>query len=304
MRSSNQTGERPVANPGHLDNFISPGSGKTADVAVQIHAHVPSAESYEPRPLIAVTTSEVRTGLSVVSTPEGEPPQEEMALGLRYLKAIESAGGIPVVVPPLQPDAVEPLLASIAGVCLSGGPDLDPIAYGERRHTRTGPTWGELDVLELALARAADARRLPILAICRGLQVLNVARGGTLHQHLPDVVGDGVRHRQQESSATSTHAVSLTGPSLLRQALGCSKLEVNSFHHQAVATLGGGLRVTGRATDGTIESIEALDRDFVVGVQWHAECLTARVDQAGLFAAFVDSTRGLSQARERFASVA
>lgn len=273
-------------------------------MTIPIQMQASEADASETRPLIAVTTSEVRTGQSVVSTPEGEPPQEEMALGLRYLKAIEAAGGIPVVVPPLKPDAVEPLLASVAGVCLSGGPDLDPVAYGERRHSRTGPTWGELDALELALARAADARRLPILAICRGLQVLNVARGGTLHQHLPDVVGEAISHRQREAGSKATHPVSLAGPSLLRQALGCATLEVNSFHHQAVATLGDGLRVTGHAPDGTIEGLEALDREFVVGVQWHAECLTARADQAGLFEAFVDSARRIDEARERLAAVA
>ena len=276
----------------------------TTAVAVPLHTQAPLARACQARPLIAVTTSEVRAGQSVVSTPQGEPPQEEMALGLRYLKAIEAAGAIPVVVPPLQPDAVEPLLASVAGVCLSGGPDLDPVAYGERRHTRTGPTWGELDALELALARAAYARRLPILAICRGLQVLNVARGGTLHQHLPDVVGEGISHRQREGGTKSTHSVSLSGPSLLSGALGCSRTDVNSFHHQAVATLGDGLRVTGRAPDGTVEGLEAVDRDFVVGVQWHAECLTGREDQFGLFLAFVDSARRFDEARERFARVA
>lgn len=278
----------------------------TSTVLVRMHSEEEALETStgDARPLIAVTTSEVRTAMSVTSTPEGEPPQEEMALGLRYLKAIEAAGGLPVVVPPLQLDAVEPLLSSVAGVCLSGGPDLDPVAYGEQRHARSGPIWSELDKLELALARAADARRLPILAICRGMQVLNVARGGTLHQHLPDVVGDGISHRQGERGTTPTHWVSLTDTSLLNQVLGCRETKVNSFHHQAVATLGEGLLVTGRAPDGTVESIEAPDRDFVLGVQWHAECLTARADQAALFQSFVESARRFDHAAQRFARVA
>jgi putative glutamine amidotransferase len=222
-----------------------------------------------------------------------------MSLGLRYLKAIEAAGGIPVVVPPLAPDAVESLLDCVAGVCLSGGPDLDPVAYGELRHARTGPTWGELDVLELALARAADARGLPMMAICRGLQVLNVARGGTLHQHLPEIVGEGINHRQCESGTKTTHAVSLTSSSLIGQVMGCLELKVNSFHHQAIATLGDGLLVSGRAPDGTIESVEAPDREFVVGVQWHAECLTARTEQMRLLTAFVNSALRFEAAQRR-----
>ena len=179
-----------------------------------------------------------------------------------------------------------------------------PLAYGEQRRARIGPTWNDLDALELALARAADARRIPILAICRGLQVLNVARGGTLHQHLPDVVGDSISHRQRDAGSQPTHWVSLTSSSLLSQLVGCERVHVNSFHHQAVATLGEGLRVTGRASDGTVESIEAPDRDFVMGVQWHAECLTTRAEQAALFRAFVDRAGGAGQATERFARVA
>jgi Peptidase C26 len=150
------------------------------------------------RPLIAVSTSEIRRSRAVAPTPQGEPPQDEMALALKYLRAIEAAGGLPVVVPPLHVSRVEALLSRVAGVCLSGGPDLDPESSGERRHALTGPIESELDVYELELARAADARGLPVFAICRGMQVLNVARGGTLHQHLPDVVSDGIAHRQQE----------------------------------------------------------------------------------------------------------
>jgi len=256
------------------------------------------------RPLIAVTTSEVRAGTAVTPTRHGEPPQLEMALGLKYLHAIESAGGIPVVIPPLQVDCLDDLLARVAGVCLSGGPDLDPESYGERRHERTGPIESQLDKFELALAKAADARRLPILAICRGMQLLNVARGGTLHQHLPDVVGERIVHRQSEVGERPTLWVSLASPSRLSQILERRRAKVNSFHHQAVATLGEGLTVTGRASDGTIESVESVDREFVVGVQWHAECLIDRFGQAALFRAFVDAAGQFDEAGARFAHVA
>jgi putative glutamine amidotransferase len=268
---------------------------------IQQHRHT---RTHGPRPLIAVTTSEVRPGTAVTPTRHGEPPQLEMALGLKYLHAIESAGGIPVVVPPLQVDCLEPLLDRVAGVCLSGGPDLDPESYGERRHARTGPTESQLDTFELALAQAADARRLPILAVCRGMQLVNVARGGTLHQHLPDVVGERIIHRQSEAGERPTHWVSLAATSRLSQILERRRTKVNSFHHQAVATLGTGLIVTSRASDGTIESVEAVDRDFVVGVQWHAECLVDRFGQAALFRTFVEAAAQFEEAAARFAHVA
>jgi putative glutamine amidotransferase len=239
--------------------------------------------------LIAVTTSEIRPGHP--ATPEGEPSQPEMVLGLKYLTAIERSGGIPVVVPPLDHDAIEPLLDRASGVCLSGGPDLHPAAYAERGHLLLGPTWPELDEFELALARAADRRNLPILAICRGLQVLNVARGGSLHQHLPDVVGRRISHRQEEPAHHPTHWVTLGAHGRLRRILECGRTRVNSFHHQAVAELGSGLVVTSQSADGTIESLEAEDRDFVVAVQWHAEALVDRPRQAGLFTAFVEAAR-------------
>lgn len=243
------------------------------------------------RPLIAVSTSEIREHRSTGLTPEGEPAQREMALGLRYLRALEAAGAIPLVCPPLAPDAIGPLLDQVAGVCLSGGPDLDPIAYGACRHELTGPSWAELDRFELGLARAADAAGLPILAICRGMQVLNVSRGGTLHQHLPDVAGDRLRHRQAEVSDKPTHWITLDPASQLGAVLGRRRKMVNSFHHQAVASLGSRLRVTATASDGTIEAIEAIDRDFVLGVQWHAECLVGQPEHAAVFGAFVDAAR-------------
>jgi putative glutamine amidotransferase len=258
----------------------------------------------KPRPLIAVTTSEVRAGAAVTQTEHGEPPQLEMALGLKYLHAIEAAGGIPVVLPPLQADCLEPLLDRVSGVCLSGGPDLDPHSYGERRHSLTGPTESQLDTFELALARAADERGLPLLAVCRGMQVLNVARGGTLHQHLPDIVGERIVHRQTEVGARPTHWVSLTPGTRLSQILDRGRTKVNSFHHQAVAELGAGLTVTSRASDGTVESVEAVDREFVVGVQWHAECLVDRFGQAGLFRAFVAAASQFEEAAAGFADVA
>jgi putative glutamine amidotransferase len=263
-----------------------------------------TAVNAESRPLIGVSTSEMRASANVTPTPEGEPPQEEMALGMRYLRAIEQAGGIPVVIPPLSTAAIEPLLGKLAGLCLSGGPDVDPVAYSAARHAALGPSWRALDEFELGLVTAADARRLPILAICRGLQVLNVSRGGTLHQHLPEIVGGRITHRQLAPGATSTHWAAFTGQSRLQRILGGSRTKVNSFHHQAVETVGEGLVVTARASDGTVEGLEAADREFVLAVQWHAECLVDRPGQARLFAALVEAAVQFDEARSRFARVA
>lgn len=251
-----------------------------------------TTESLGPqRPLIVVTTSEMRTREATTPPDHGEPPREEMALGLTYMRAIERAGGIPVVVPPLAEDCIQPLLDNAAGVCLSGGPDLDPVAYGAHRHSLAGPSWRALDRFELALAQAADARGLPMLAICRGLQVLNVARGGTLHQHLPDVVGDRIVHRQHEPGTQPTHAVRLSAAGRLSTIVATRHTMVNSFHHQAIAVLGDRLVATGWADDGTIEAVEAADREFVMAVQWHAETLVECEGNAALFGAFIAAAR-------------
>lgn len=241
------------------------------------------------KPLIGVTTSEVRAGTQVSQTPQGEPPRREMALGLTYLRAIESAGGLPVVIPPLELEAVEPLLERFSGLCLSGGPDLDPASYHERRHPDLGPVEPELDRFELELARRADARALPILAICRGQQALNVARGGTLHQHLPDRPGTTIEHRQRAPGERPTHSVAITAGSRLARLMSRRKARVNSFHHQAVDRLGAGLRAVAWSPDGVIEGVEAPAREFLVGVQWHAEILVARRDNAALFEGLVQA---------------
>jgi putative glutamine amidotransferase len=231
------------------------------------------------KPLIGITTSELRSSSAGTLRRHGEPPHAEMALGMTYLKAIEAAGGMPVVLPPLG-DA-EALLERLDGVCLSGGPDLDPEAYGAlERHAELGPTEPDLDAFELALARAADASGVPLLGICRGAQALNVARGGSLHQHVP-------AHRQTEPATATTHSVHVDPGTLLAQLVGTRPLRVNSFHHQAVDVLGRGLRTVARAADGTIEAVEAPGPRFVLGVQWHAEGLVGQPRHRALFEALV-----------------
>jgi putative glutamine amidotransferase len=246
------------------------------------------------RPLIGVTTSEVRRSETLRQTPQGDPPQHEMALGLKYLRAVEAAGGLPVVLPPLAGAAIEPLVDHLTGICLSGGPDLGPETYGEERHPELGPTEDDVDRFELALARLAWRRGLPLLAICRGAQALNVVRGGTLVQHLPDLGDGGVAHRQEAPGEELTHAIRIERDSLLASVMGRRSARVNSFHHQAVSRLGRGLRVVARARDGVVEAIEAPGKGYVLGVQWHAECLAERPEQAALFEGLVDAARSFS----------
>jgi putative glutamine amidotransferase len=243
------------------------------------------------RPLIGVSSSELREAKSVRPLAQGEPPQHEIALGLDYPEALDSTGGLPVILPPIEPEGVRPLVSRLSGLMLSGGPDLHPSAYDAPVDPHLGPTEPELDHFELALLREADARGMPILAICRGLQALNVVRGGTLHQHLPAVLDGSIEHRQRVPGEQPTHWISLKRGTALARTLGRTRAKVNSFHHQAIDRLGNGLQATAWASDRTIEGIEDPDAPFVLGVQWHAESLAHRPEQASLFGAFVEACR-------------
>jgi putative glutamine amidotransferase len=246
------------------------------------------------RPLIGVFTSERHAGSLGTLQREGAPA-DELRLGTPYLRAIEAGGGLPVVLAPEDPAQASELLERLDGLCLAGGPDIDPRSYGDsERHEQLGPTDRAVDAAELALARAADARALPLLGICRGAQALNVARGGTLHQHLPG-------HRQTEPATATTHTVHIESGTRLERLLGADLLRVNSFHHQAVERLGRGLRTAAYAADGTIEAIEAAGARFVLGVQWHAEGLVDQPRHRALFEALVSAAAEPPRALERAA---
>ena len=249
--------------------------------------HPPARASHA---IIGVSTSEMRTPEQVLRDPHSEPVQSrELALGLTYPEAIRRAGAVPVIIPPLDTDSIEPLLDALCGLCLSGGPDLHPTVYGAEPHPALGPTEPHLDLFEVALIRAAEARDLPVLAICRGLQVLNVARGGTLVQDLPSQCPSNVVHRQLLAGRFPTHDVTLETGTLVATGLGVVETRVNSFHHQAVDVLGSGLRAVGWATDGVIEAIVATDRAFTVAVQWHAESMVDSPEQANLLLTFAQT---------------
>ena len=234
------------------------------------------------RPLIGVFTSERHAGsLATLQRCDEAAPATELRLGTPYLRAIEAGGGLPVVLAPDDPALAGALLERLDGLCLAGGPDLDPLSYGAaERHERLGPTDLAVDRAELALARAADERGMPVLGICRGVQALCVARGGTLRQHVEN-------HRQTESAAEAAHPVEVVPGSLLASLTGGGTLAVNSFHHQATDRLGSGLRAVATAPDGTVEAIEDPSRAFCLGVQWHAEAMVERPEQLALFSGLV-----------------
>lgn len=243
------------------------------------------------RPVIGVTVSEIRRKQDVQTVRHGEPTQTEMTLGLPYMRGVEMAGGLPVALPPLTMENVNSLLDVLHGLLLTGGPDLDPCCYGAERHAELGPTDPVVDAFEIELCKHAYRRRMPILGICRGAQVLNVARRGTLHQHVPDLIKGAVEHRQPEAGDRTTHEVRVSPDSRLAQTTGGGPVKVNSFHHQAIDRPGLDLRPVAWAEDGLIEAVERKDGHFALGVQWHAETLVAEAEQLALFERLVEVAR-------------
>jgi len=208
---------------------------------------------------------------------------------LAYVDSIERAGGRAVVIPPAE-DGVEETLAALDGIVFSGGADVDPAHYGAEAHPETDTPQARRDAGEMALLRAALERDMPTLAICRGFQLLNVARGGDLVQHLPEQVGNDVH--KQVPGEFAVHPVEVKEGSRLGAIVG-STPEVTSHHHQALGRVGEGLVETAWAADGTLEGVEDPSRRFVVGVQWHPE---ASEDEA-LFDALVEQARAYRAAR-------
>ena len=237
----------------------------------------------DPRPLIGLTT--------YVEVARWGPWEERAALlPEQYIQSVLAGGGLAVMLPPGAGAAA--VLARLDGLILTGGPDVDPARYGADAHPETGAPRTDRDEWELALCRLALERDLPLLAICRGAQILNVACGGSLHQHLPDQVGHA-GHRPAPGTMGMTGVALETG-SLVGRVLG-SEVTVFCSHHQALDRIGADITVVGRAEDGTIEAVEITGRRFAVGVQWHPE---DHPTDRRIFTALVDAARAASLTRE------
>jgi putative glutamine amidotransferase len=246
--------------------------------------------------------------VAISALKRGEDPGDVGRIPLHYVHAVRAAGGIPEILSAyeLHPDEVPPegltirtsvdpddrsLLDGVAGLILSGGGDVDPALYGQEPHPRISNVNPLRDRLESTLADVAIQRDLPFLAICRGMQLLNVYLGGTLEQHLADVP-DRLPHDRDRPRVEAVHRVKLKEDSLLSQCLGSAETGVNSHHHQALDRVAAPLREIGWAEDGVLEAVESTEHSWIVGVQWHPEVMApVHHDQAHIFACFVRAAR-------------
>ncbi|HET9454651.1 MAG TPA: gamma-glutamyl-gamma-aminobutyrate hydrolase family protein [Gemmatimonadaceae bacterium] len=231
--------------------------------------------------LVAITaTTKVIEGMSRVRLNEA------------YVSALAGAGLVPLIVPPLETVDPDAILDAVQGLVLSGGEDVAPKEYGAAASPMTYAPHLLRDRTELTLARRARERRMPTLAICRGIQLINVALGGTLVQDIPSEVKTPLEHGLSERRTERVHDIEVTEGSKLAQALGGTRIAVNSSHHQAIATPAKGLTITARSSDGVIEGAEwTADDWWMLGVQWHPEELVgdAQPWDRNLFAAFAAS---------------
>ena len=234
------------------------------------------------RPLIGITAYAEHASWGVWNVPAALAP-------LAYVDAVEAAGGRALLIPPSN-DAVGETLDVLDGLVFTGGPDLDPDTYAAQPHPETTNIRPERDRAEIALLTAALDRDLPLLAICRGSQVLNVALGGDLEQHVPDIVGhDG---HKEVPGTFSEHSVAVDEGSRLHEVIG-DAVSIKSHHHQGFGRLGRGLVATATADDGTIEAVEEPSRTFALGVLWHPEA----GDDPRLFEQLVAEARAYRERR-------
>ena len=213
-----------------------------------------------------------------------------------YVDSLRRAGAIPVLIPP-QPENAADVVDDLDGVLLAGGDDFDPSVYGEPRHPSVEPMDPRRQENELSLARAARERGIPTLGICLGVQVMNVAAGGTLIQHIESDIDHA-----SEPSDRHRHEVAIDGGTRLARIVGEHELEVNSSHHQAIKEIGSGLRVTAHAPDGIVEGLEDPRHPFYVGVQWHPEDMSGEESASAIFGAFVEAARKHAEMKRKGAT--
>lgn len=236
-----------------------------------------------PRPLIGITCG------TSIRDPQAKTEQDR--LNRAYSQALWLAGAVPVILPTLEnEEAAAETLHHLDGLLVSGGADLSPDLYGEKAINDTVETDPLRDRAELPLIRAALEQEMPLFAICRGIQSLNVTLGGTLYQDLVTQRPSPVAHRQSQSRDTRTHSISIEPDSRLARIVGDTVMEVNSLHHQAVKEVGRGLRVVALAPDGVIEAVEDAEKPFLIGVQFHPEETVGVCEKSRrLFRAFVEA---------------
>jgi putative glutamine amidotransferase len=216
------------------------------------------------------------------------PARDHVGQYVPYHRALLAVGALPVLIPVVDDrDTLPQYLDRLDGFMFTGGRDVPPEAYGQERHPKTQECDPKRFSCDRALARLVLKRPMPVLAICMGVQLLNVVYGGTLIQHIET----DIRHSPKNPGNDSHHPIVLERDSRLFQILEATEIEVNSAHHQAVDRLAPGLRVLARAPDGIVEAVEMTDRDFFLGVQWHPERILERPEQRRLFEAFVDACR-------------
>lgn len=213
-----------------------------------------------------------------------------------YIKAVLAAGGLPLILPVITPpQKTDQLMALCHGLLLPGGGDIDPLLFNENPHPSSGDICPQCDQLELALARQALAMNIPLLGICRGAQLINVAAGGTVCQDIALQVKDHLKHSQQAPRWHPTHTITAVENSQLLEIIGTDPVQVNSFHHQMVGRLGTGIKIAAVAPDGVIEAIEYQgDHHFVLGLQYHPEALYKHDSKArAVFDWFIQAARRL-----------
>jgi gamma-glutamyl-gamma-aminobutyrate hydrolase PuuD len=219
------------------------------------------------KPIILTTV-----GRQPQATPEGELQLIKTGCDINYIEAIARAGGAPVILPCFDDkDAIRAIVRTADGILLTGGGDVVSLAYGAEPHIKSKGQDPVRDEMEIEVTRLAIEMELPILGICRGVQLLNVVLGGTLLQDIPSEVPDAVKHYSEGAHTVLLHNVDIEEDSLLARILKTDSMAINTWHHQAVKDLGRGLRVNCRARDGVIEGVEAADGRPILGVQWHPE---------------------------------